>query len=269
MMDNKSLVKDFWNEASCGEALYFKGEDQRLKFNHQRAVRYALEPFIVPFAGFDQHEGKRVLEIGVGMGADHQCFAEHQAELYGCDLTERAIALTQERLHLFGLRSELRVADAEQLPYADAFFDLVYSWGVIHHSPDTPQAVQEIYRVLKPGGTGRIMIYHKHSMVGYMLWLRYGLLAFKPWKTLNDIYAQYLESPGTKAYTVKEAYRLFSVFKTVEVETLLGHGDLLSSSAGQRHEGRLLSIARKIYPRRFIKLVLPKHGLFMLVKLTK
>jgi Methylase involved in ubiquinone/menaquinone biosynthesis len=265
----KQQVKDFWNDASCGENLYLKGEDEIAQFNNQLKVRYELEPFILPFAEFEKFKGKKVLEIGVGLGADHQMWAQSGAIMSGCDLTERAVEHTSRRMKLLNLQSELRTADAENLPYADASFDAVYSWGVIHHSPNTPKAASEIYRVLKPGGEARVMIYHKHSMVGYMLWLRYGLLAVKPARSLNYIYSHYLESPGTKAYTVKEAQQLFKQFSKVEIDTLLGHGDLLTSKAGQRHEGALLNIARKVFPRFFIRTFLPKHGLFMLVKLVK
>ena len=97
---------------------------------------------------------------------------------------------------------------------------MVYSWGVLHHSPDTPKAVSEVFRVLKNGGNARIMIYHKWSMVGYMLWVRYALLRLRPWITLREIYARYLESPGTKAYSLAEARQLFSEFRDVTIKTL-------------------------------------------------
>ncbi len=269
MNTEKQLVKDFWNEASCGEELYMKGDELRKQYENQLKIRYELEPFIPPFAQFDEQKGKKVLEIGVGLGADHQRFAEAGAILSGCDLTERAIENTGKRFELFGLKSDLRVADAENLPYADGEFDTVYSWGVIHHSPNTPKAVAEIHRILKPGGTSKIMIYHKNAMVGYMLWARYGLMKFKPFTSLETIYSKYLESPGTKAYTVEEAEKMFSQFSKVNVDTVLTHGDLLSSQAGQRHEGKLLDIARKIYPRGIIRRFFPKSGLFMLISVTK
>ena len=168
MSTSKSDVRDFWNEASCGEKLYLGGVDAA-GFDEQAQTRYALEPFIIPFADFPAAEGKRVLEIGVGLGADHQRFAEAGALLSGADLTPRAIDLTRRRLDMRGLKSDLRVGDAEHLEYADNGFDLVYSWGVIHHSPDTDKAVQEIFRVLKPGGLAKAMIYHRYSLVGAML----------------------------------------------------------------------------------------------------
>jgi len=212
---------------------------------------------------------EKVLEIGVGLGADHQMLAESGADLQGCDLTPRAIEATKKRFELFNLKSELQVEDAENLTYEDESFDAVYSWGVIHHSPNTPKAVDEIHRILRPNGTAKVMIYHKKSIAGYMLWTRYGLLALRPFRSLDYIYSHYLESPGTKAYTVKEAKELFKKFRSVEIETCLTHGDLLTSQAGQRHEGLLLDIARKIFPRKLIKSLLPGHGLCMLVNLQK
>ena len=266
---SKEAVEKFWDEASCCENLYMKGDTKREQYDAQLIKRYELEPFILPFADFKKQSNKKVLEIGVGLGADHQMFAQNGAILSGCDLTKRAIEMTTSRFQLFGLKSDLIVADAENLPYENESFDMVYSWGVIHHSPDTPKAVSEIYRVLKPGGSAKVMIYHKNSMVGYMLWLRYGLLKFKPFCGLNYIYSNFLESPGTKAYTISEAHSLFSVFKSVKIQTILGHADLLTSLAGQRHEGFLLTIARKIYPRWIIKYFFPTHGLFMLIDLKK
>lgn len=262
---DKQSVHDFWDAASCGEALYLQSRD----YAAQARKRYELEPYIETFADFGAARGLDVLEIGVGLGSDHQRYAEAGARLTGVDLTERAVVHTQTRLEALRLRSELRTADAENLPFGDASFDMVYSWGVLHHSPDTRRAIEEVWRVLRPGGSARIMIYHKYSIVGYMLWVRYGLLAGRPGRTLADIYAKYLESPGTKAYTVDDARSLFARFSTVEIETVLTHGDLLTSAAGQRHRGSLLIVARALWPRSLIRALLPHQGLFMLIKATK
>ena len=104
------------------------------------------------------------------------------------------------------------------------------------------------------------MIYHKWSMVGYMLWGRYALLRLRPWITLREIYARYLESPGTKAYSVSEAEQLFSDFRDVKIKTPLGHGDLLESNVGQRHRGFQLSMAKKLCPRWFIRRFMSKNA---------
>ena len=268
MNTDKQAVHDFWNAASCGETLYLHGS-QRDAYAGQAAKRYELEPYIAAFAGFDEARDRDVLEVGVGLGADHQRFAEAGARLTGVDLTERAVEHTQQRLAAFDLTSRLQTADAENLPFADETFDTVYSWGVLHHSPNTPRAIDEVWRVLRPGGSARVMIYHEHSIVGYMLWIRYALLVGQPGRSLADIYANYLESPGTKAYTVKAARALFARFSKVEIETVLTHGDLLSSDAGQRHRGPLLMIAKALWPRWLIRKFMPRHGLFLLARATK
>jgi ubiquinone/menaquinone biosynthesis C-methylase UbiE len=245
-MEEKKLVKDFWNEASCGEELYLKGFDKDSYLN-QSTIRYSLEPEIIEFAEFPKFKGKRTLEIGVGLGADHQKLAEHGAILSGIDLTPRAINHTKRRFELMGLNSELQIADAENLPFEDNSFDAVYSWGVLHHSPDTQKAVNEVYRILKPGGLAKIMIYNKHSLIGYMLWTRYALLKFKPFKSLTTIYSDHLESPGTKAYTYNEAKILFSKFDIDSIDSPLTSADLLNSEVGQKHRGGYISIAKKKY----------------------
>lgn len=261
-------VHDFWNDASCGEELYLGGSDKD-GYAAQMRKRYELEPFLPAFARPEEARGLDVLEIGVGLGADHQLFAQAGARLSGIDLTERAVEHARKRLVLFDLESDLRVADAESLPFAAESFDLVYSWGVLHHSPDTPKAIGEVWRVLRNGGHARIMIYHERSLVGYMLWLRYALLAGRPWRSLSDIYSNHLESPGTKAYTVDQARRLFGEFIDVKISTVLTHGDLLESNAGQRHRGWLLALAKRLWPRSLLRVMLPGHGLFMLIEARK
>jgi SAM-dependent methyltransferase len=261
-------VKQFWEQASCGEELYLNGHD-RDDYDRQSRERYRLEPEILRFAEFERHGNRDVLEIGVGLGADHQRFAQAGAKLTGIDLTQRAVAHVKRRFEMLGLESDLHVGNAEQLPFADNSFDLVYSWGVLHVTTDTPRAIQEVLRVLRPGGEARIMIYHKYSFVGYMLWARYALGRLKPWLSLSHIYTHYLESPGTKAYTIAEARQLFTGFEIDEIRTELTHADLLTSDVGQRHRGRALAIARRFWPRRLIRSRFRRHGLFLTVRARK
>lgn len=265
MNKDKQSIMDFWNRASCGEDLYLKSTDAQGYTDHATA-RYALEPFILDFARFGDAKGKRVLEIGVGLGADHQLFAEAGAELFGVDQTDRALEHTKRRLAAFNLHSSLAVGDATQLEFPDGSFDIVYSWGVLHHTDDPPAAFSEVCRVLKPGGVARIMIYSKWSMVGIMLWIRFALLRLRPWTTMAAIYCEHLESPGTKAYTIAEARQLMRKFVDVRIWTELTHGDLLDSGAGQRHAGLLLSMARVLWPRWIIRTLFPTMGLFMCIE---
>jgi SAM-dependent methyltransferase len=259
-------VRAFWERGACGET-YAAGETLREQMDAQAAARYALEPFIHAFADFPSARGRDVLEIGVGMGADHLEWAKAAPRsLTGIDLTERAVEHTRRRLALRGLRSDVFVGDAERLPFPDDSFDVVYSWGVLHHSPRTEVAVAEVLRVLRPGGVARVMIYHKHSVVGWLLWLRYALLAGRPRRSLEEVYAEHLESPGTKAYTPAGAARLFAGFREFSARVELSCGDLMEGAAGQRHRGVLLALARRVWPRSLIRRVLKRRGLFLLIE---
>lgn len=264
----KSQVQDFWNESSCGERLFLEGFSKE-DYLRQSKVRYDLEPEILTFGSFETFFGKKTLEIGVGLGSDHMMLAKNGAILHGIDLTDRAIGHTKRRFELLNLESNLQQADAESLPFKDDSFDIVYSWGVIHHSPNTAQIVDEIYRVLRSNGSCKVMIYHKYSLIGFMLWLRYGLFVLRPFIGLNTIYHEYLESPGTKAYSYREAKKLFHKFRINSISSPLTHGDLLNSQAGQRHEGAVLNLARKFWPRWFFRIFMPNNGLFLMLDLEK
>ena len=203
-----------------------------------------------------------MLEIGVGIGADHQRFAQAGARLTGIDITKHAIDLVRRRFELLKLNSRLMVSDAESLPFPDGSFDLVYSWGVIHHTPDTAAAAREILRVLKPGGEFRVMVYNRHSLIGLMLYLRYG---YRCGFSLDRFSQDISRVRGTKAYTRAGAAALFAGARNLRTDIALTHGDLLDSDAGQRHRGTLLTVARALWPRRFLKRFAKGLGLFLMV----
>jgi SAM-dependent methyltransferase len=265
----KSAVRNFWNAGSCGE-IYADGISDLDYYKQHSKARYELEPYICDFAKFNEGSDKDVLEIGVGMGADHLEWAKSKPRsLTGIDLTPLAISHTKRRFHSIGLTPNVELGDAEKLTFNDYSFDIVYSFGVLHHSPDTKEAINEVHRVLRTDGIARIMIYHTYSLTGYMLWLRYGLLVGKPFRSLTEIYAKCLESPGTKAYSRTEAHALFSIFSEVKITTQLSFGDLLEGAVGQRHRGVLLSIAKKIWPRWLLKKIFKNHGLLLLIEAKK
>ena len=266
--DLKADVKDFWDVASCGE-IYAQGAHAKQRFSQHAEARYRLEPYIHGFGRFHEGFGRDVLEIGTGMGADHLEWARSRPRLLaGVDLTPRAVDWTRQRLAAYGYRSQLDEADAEHLPFSDGTFDIVYSWGVLHHSPDAPQAFREAHRVLRSGGTLRAMIYHRPSIVGLMLWARYGLAAGRPALSLTEVYAHHLESPGTKGYTVAGARGLVAAFGESEIRSAVSFGDLLLGEVGQQHGGRGLELARRFWPRPLIRR-LPGLGLLLLIEARK
>ena len=246
-------VHKFWNSESCGER-YALGEDDKEKFLSETRKRYELEPYIESYVEFEKFRGLDVLEIGVGFGSDHSKIAEQSPKtLTGIDLTERAIENTKTRFKVLGLTSLLQTDNAEALSFESNSFDAIYSWGVLHHSPNTEKCFEEVFRVLRPNGFAKIMIYHKNAPTGWMLWIKYALLRGRPLRRLSEIYSEYLESPGTKAYTVAEAKNLTKLFSKSEISVQLSFGDLLEGDVGARHKGLILSIAKALYPRTLIK----------------
>src|SRR5260370_37108854 len=140
-LELKSLVKAHWEQEPCGTRGLIS-EDRLEFFRRLEHERYELEPYIPPFAQFELGRGKQVLEIGVGAGTDFVRWVRAGADATGIDLTEHGIALVRERLKLEGLSAKLQVADAETLPFETGSFDIVYSYGVIHHTPNTIKAVE-------------------------------------------------------------------------------------------------------------------------------
>ena len=217
-VDQKQEVRSFWEAEPCGVEHAEAPEGTREFYDQIEARRSELEPFIGRFARFEEQRGQRMLEIGVGAGTDFIRFARAGAIASGVDLTEHAVQLVRRRLELEELDGHLETADAESLPFEDESFDFVYSWGVLHHTPDTPQAVREAIRVLKPGGKLCVMLYARHSWVAYGLWIRHALLAGKPTRSLADVLAAHMESEGTKGFTTDELRSMLGGLEDVQVE---------------------------------------------------
>lgn len=211
----KEEVRRFWEAAPCGTSTTPAVPGTAAFFDQVEQERYRREPFIHSFAEFERWRGKRVLEVGIGLGTDFVQFVRAGADAVGVDLTDAAVESVRLRLALEGLEADLRAADAEALPFPDSSFDLVYSWGVLHHTPDTAKALAEVRRVLRPGGEARIMLYSRRSWVALGVWLRYGLGRGRPHRSPRALIADHMESPGTKAYTRSELADLFEGFEDV------------------------------------------------------
>lgn len=159
----KERVRAFWQANPCGVKFADAEPGSRRFYELVEAHRYAKEWHIPAAADFAGARGLKVLEIGCGLGTDGAEFAKAGADYIGVDLTEAAVELARKRFELFDLPGKFQTADAENLDFADESFDLVYSHGVLHHTPDTARAIREIHRVLRPGGRAIVMLYHRNS----------------------------------------------------------------------------------------------------------
>jgi SAM-dependent methyltransferase len=164
MNDLKQSVREYWEKNPNAAAIAGGHDSHTRKFYEVVAAhRYRVEPCIPEMAEFNRWKAKRVLEVGCGMGTDLRQFAAGGARVVGLDLTWQGIQMAKAAFELFQLTGDFVVADAEALPFKDDAFDLVYSNGVIHHTPNTAAAVHEIHRVLHTGGQARVMVYHRNS----------------------------------------------------------------------------------------------------------
>jgi ubiquinone/menaquinone biosynthesis C-methylase UbiE len=262
-------VRDFWELEACGERSA-TGENLRAALEAQAAEKYRAEPYIAPFAKFETVAGKTMLEVGVGMGADHARFARARpAMLCGVDLTMKALEYTATRLSLDGMDSHLHRADAQRLPFASNSFDLVYSWGALHHIPSTETGISEVHRVLKPGGTARVMLYHRGGLGFRLLWLRHSLLKGRPFRSFDDVMSTEVESYGTKAFSRRRATEMFSAFARVDCRTTLTMADLLEGPMGRRHGGPTLTFLKKVWPRPVVRLIGDGIGSDLLIEAVK
>jgi ubiquinone/menaquinone biosynthesis C-methylase UbiE len=256
--DLKGKVAEFWNTEPCGTR--YLGD--WLDFDAHAKARYALEPHIPRFAQFSESSGLRVLEIGVGMGADYLQWLKAGADATGIDLSPESVDRARRRCEVNGFVPDLQVADAEHLPFEDGTFDVVYSYGVMHHSPDTARCLQEAWRLLKPGGEVRVMLYHHVSLTGLMLWLRYGLWRCR---SIRQCVYERLESPGTKTFTESEVRSMMRDFEGVKTEQVFSPGDLLLNQPSQRFRSLTYRVIWKVFPRWLARRAGQRWGLFLLI----
>jgi ubiquinone/menaquinone biosynthesis C-methylase UbiE len=159
----KKQVQNFWQNSPCDSWFTNEPVGTSAFYRSLDAHRYKVHPRLCSAVGFEKTDGLRVLEIGCGCGSEAERFARAGAHYIAVDLTNAAVSITQERFRLSKLNGCFVQGDAENLPFSDGSFDLVYSHGVLHHTPDTPKTIREVYRVLSPGGRAIVMLYYRNS----------------------------------------------------------------------------------------------------------
>jgi ubiquinone/menaquinone biosynthesis C-methylase UbiE len=215
----KEEVHDFWNRNVCQADLPQTEKGTRKFFEEVEAIRYKYHYHLRPL--FEKMrsacgERGRLLEVGCGMGTDLLQLARKGIDVAGVDLTEAAIELAKKRFGMYELEAELRVADAENLPFNDEEFEVVYSFGVLHHTPDTKKAVRETHRVLKKSGRAFVMLYHRRSLNYLAHWITG--VPFDGSK--KD------KCPVERSYSRREIRELFDMYYKVDIniDYLFGTG---------------------------------------------
>jgi SAM-dependent methyltransferase len=208
-----------------GSPEFYREIDERLFRSARVQFPWARVPFD-NFIDYGSLAAVRVLEIGVGSGIHAELLARHARSYAGIDLTDYASRLTRRRLDLRHSRGAVLRMDAERLGFADRSFDFVWSWGVIHHSANTRRIIEEVHRVLRPGGRFVAMVYHRSLWNTYVRGaLYYGLLRgglFRG-RSLHALIQETTDGAIARFYTVPEWISLVADRFDVESTSIIGH----------------------------------------------
>ena len=226
-------VRTFWDshplygyesQAKVGTKSFFDNHSQ-IRFND-------VERFALHLYEFDKHRGERILDVGCGIGWLCEQFARGGAQVVGIDLSRVSVELTRTRLRIYELSGTVLEGNAEQLPFADSTFSFATAAGVLHHTPNTQLGIDEIWRVLRPGGRALITLYYRNWFMHRAIWpiVRFGVRwvfaslpgrsAFGQVKTVDDFVRIYdgNENPLGKAYSRDEVQQMFRNFDIERLE---------------------------------------------------
>jgi len=206
-------VQRYWDARPCNIRHSTKPVGSKEYFDEVEARKYLVEPHIPAFAEFDRWKGKRVLEVGCGIGTDSINFARAGAQLTAVELSSESLRIAEQRADVMGVADRIQFvqANAEELTrtLTDGPYDLVYSFGVIHHTPHPERALAEMRALTSPGGTLKLMVYHRRSWK--VLWIVAAEGRGRFWKT-DELVAEHSEAqtgcPVTYSYTRRQGREL-------------------------------------------------------------
>ena len=206
----KRIIAKFWSDNVPGGEFY-----PRIKRVDE--MRYKREPYLYEYIKWLSCEGGKLLEIGCGLGTDTRALAKAGMDVTALDASRSNVLKCIRGNMELGVKAKVILGDAENLKFEEEF-DVIYSWGCLHHTPKTQKAINEIHKALKPNGKFMVMLYHK----GYQWWylmLKYMLypLARNPQAFISKHYDQ---TPLSKMYSTRELKGMFYDFEDVKIEVI-------------------------------------------------
>ncbi len=253
-----------WTRNPCGA---IDGLDEFSLEYFAAVERYRYEsyaPWMRSFVNFDGYAGSKLLEVGVGQGTDLVQFARGGTEVHGIDITARHLDLAAQNFALLGLRCDLRYATAAAMPYASACFDVVYSFGVLHHTDDIERCIAECHRVLRPGGELILGVYHKFSLFHAYTILVNGILRGGLWRLGYKGLMSRIESGADGI----EMTPLVTTYSKRQLETLL-HNFSDVQFAVQHLSAAEFGVLGKLVPRTILQRAAKRVGWYIFARATK
>lgn len=211
-------IRKYWNEHIHDLEIAKHPVGTKGFFDDLGEYRFDKLRYLPKIVDFNSYKGKRLLEIGCGVGIDLVRFAMGGALVTGVDLSETAVSLAKRNFELNGLKADLRIMNGEGLEFDDNSFDVVYAHGVLQYTARAETMVDQIYRVLKPGGEAIMMVYNRFSWLNFL-------------SKLMKVELEHEDAPVLRKYSIREFKRLLGKFSRVEiiperfpVKTRLHHG---------------------------------------------
>ena len=206
MSDINCIVKEFWDKRPCNIRHSDKKVGTKQYFDEVMKRKYFVESHIKLFANFEAYNNKDVLEVGCGIGTAAQTFIEHGARYTGIDISPSSIEIAKKRLEIYNLKGDVFEGDIQSLVIPDKKFDLVYSFGVLHHIDDLDSALKNIQIMIKPGGEFKLMMYASNSWKN--MCIKHGLDQFEAQSGV----------PIANTYTKNEIREILKDFVNIRIE---------------------------------------------------
>ena len=197
-------IRAYWNERIHDLEIARHPVGSREFFGELEAYRFEKLDYLPRVVDFTAYKGRRMLEVGCGVGTDLVRFAKHGAAVTGVDLAQVSIDLAKQNFALNGVTGDLRTMNGEDMQIDDESFDVVYAHGVLQYTDDPQRMIREIHRVLRPGGEAILMVYNRYS------WLY----------ALSKVFGTTLEhedAPAFKTFSIRQFKRMLSGFSRVEI----------------------------------------------------
>jgi len=200
-------IKKFWDNRPCNINHSSKEFMSKEYFDEVEKKKYLVESHIPNFSNFEKYKNKKVLEIGCGIGTSAVMFARAGADYVGVELSTESLNITKMRFEIFNLKGAFYTLNAENMDiFEDDTYDLVYSYGVIHHAENPEKVIDEAYRVLKSDGELKLMLYAEDSWKKMIIDMN-----------LDQYEAQH-NCPIVYTYTKEEIYELLRHFSNISIE---------------------------------------------------
>ncbi len=249
---------------------FYQEIDERFFSDSWRYMPWKIRPFEA-LAPFDELGSKDVLEIGVGNGSHAQLLAPHCKSYTGIDLTDYAVQSTSKRFEAFDLKGTIRQMDAERLDFPDGSFDYIWTWGVIHHSANTGRILEQMNRVLRPGGKATIMVYHRSFLYFYIFTgLFRGVLCggFLKTRSLHELVQIYTDGAIARFYRPQEWRELVeSRGFTVESEMIKGQKSEIFPLPQSKFKNWLMALTPNVLARFILNTC--RQGSFLITTIRK